>query len=347
MYVDDQFILFLYCPILTNAHRTLFLHRYFNSVHSFEHCSHVVMSASKLMKRILASEEMKEKSDEDVTLKHLHEHTFGIATDPLCQFAVVFSALVHDVGHPGVPNARLAIEEPETAEKYESRSIAEQRSLDVAFDLLQMPDFQNLRSSIYATEEECTRFRQLVVNCILATDIADNDMKMLRENRWNTAFQIQGDECMIDDWMDRKATITIEHIIQASDVAHTMQHFVIYQRWNERLFQELYFAHLAGRMEKDPSIGWYKGELWFFDNYIIPLTRKLKECGVFGVSSAEYLHYATQNRSEWEEKGSQIVLEMKQRADAIREKENSRNCTTSLKVSSIHSRSNHEQRHEV
>lgn len=294
------------------------------------------MSASKLMKRILASEEMKEKSGEAITLKHLHEHTFGIATDPLCQFAVVFAALVHDVGHPGVPNARLAIEDPITADKYGNRSIAEQRSLDVAFDLLKLPNFQNLRKSIFATDDECKRFRQLVVNSILATDIADKDMKLLRDNRWNTAFQPKQSDSKLDDWMDRKATIVIEHIIQASDVAHTMQHFVIYQRWNERLFQELYFAYLAGRMEKDPSLGWYTGELWFFDNYIIPLAKKLKDCGVFGVSSDEYLHYASQNRCEWEQKGQHIVQEMKERAESIKlTEQRSRNSKTSSKNSSI------------
>ena len=51
----------------------------------------------------------------------------------------------------------------------------------------------------------------------------------------------------------------IEHIIQASDVSHTMQHWHIYKKWNERLFQEMYQAYCEGRMEKDPSQGWYQG----------------------------------------------------------------------------------------
>ena len=38
-----------------------------------------------------------------------------------------------------------------------------------------------------------------------------------------------------------------------------------------------------------------------------PLTKKLKECGVFGVSSDEYLNYAMENRREWELKGKDIV----------------------------------------
>lgn len=73
----------------------------------------------------------------------------------------------------------------------------------------------------------------------------------------------------------------------------------------------MYFAYLTNRSDKDPSEGWYGGEIWFFDNYVIPLAGKLRECGVFGVSSDEYLNYAQQNRHEWERKGHQVVASMK------------------------------------
>ena len=43
----------------------------------------------------------------------------------------------------------------------------------------------------------------------------------------------------------------------------------------------------------------------------IPLAKKLKNCGVFGVSSNEYLDYALKNRQEWEKKGQKIVAEMR------------------------------------
>ena len=101
--------------------------------------------------------------------------------------------------------------------------------------------------------------------------------------------------------------LQLEHLIQASDVAHTMQHWHVFRKWNERLFHEMYAMYLAGRLEKDPSIGWYEGEIGFFDFYIIPLARKLETCGVFGVSSSEYLGYAENNRKEWVTKGEEIV----------------------------------------
>ena len=102
----------------------------------------------------------------------------------------------------------------------------------------------------------------------------------------------------------------IEHLIQASDVAHTMQHWNVYRKWNECLFYEMFLAFETGRSETDPSVGWYKGELWFFDNYVIPLAKKLNDCSVFGVSSEECLNYAIENRALWEAEGESIVKEM-------------------------------------
>jgi hypothetical protein len=99
----------------------------------------------------------------------------------------------------------------------------------------------------------------------------------------------------------------LDHMMQAADVSHTMQHWHIYRKWNERLFQETWKAYKAGRAESNPADAWYKGELGFFDFYVIPLAKKLTECGVFGVSSDETLVYALENRQEWEREGQEVV----------------------------------------
>jgi hypothetical protein len=93
-----------------------------------------------------------------------------------------------------------------------------------------------------------------------------------------------------------------------------MQHWHIYRKWNERLFLEMHQTFREGRMGKDPISFWYECELGFFDNYIIPLAKKLKDCNVFGVSSDECLNYAIQNRREWEQRGQQVVEELKEKA---------------------------------
>jgi hypothetical protein len=56
-------------------------------------------------------------------------------------------------------------------------------------------------------------------------------------------------------------------IFKASDVAHTMQHWHVYRKWNELLFEELYKAYKDGRSDTDPSKHWYEGEIGFFDYY--------------------------------------------------------------------------------
>ena len=56
-----------------------------------------------------------------------------------------------------------------------------------------------------------------------------------------------------------------------------------------------------------PKLAFLLQPTGFFDFYVIPLAKKLKDCSVFGVSSDEYLNYAEQNRTEWEAKGQQQV----------------------------------------
>lgn len=71
-----------------------------------------------------------------------------------------------------------------------------------------------------------------------------------------------------------------------------MQHWHVYVKWNECLFHEMNKAFKEDRLQDDPATTWYAGELAFFDHCIIPLGKKLKTCGVFGVSSDEYLNNA-------------------------------------------------------
>ena len=282
-----------------------------NPFHNFEHASHVTMSVIKLLSRIVAPSDL-DFQDNQIASSTLHDHTYGITSDPLTQFACVLSALIHDIDHPGVPNTQLIKENATLSAVYKNKSVAEQNSVSLFWGLFLDRQYNELRAAICSTEAEMRRFRQLVVNSVMATDIMDKDLKALRNARWEKAFTERLDEGT-DTATNRKATIVIEHLIQASDVAHTMQHWQVYRKWNERLFAEMYQAYRQGRAEFDPSENWYKGEIGFFDFYIIPLAKKLKDCGVFGVSSDEYLNYAMHNRQEWEARGQEVVAEMVQR----------------------------------
>ena len=118
---------------------------------------------------------------------------------------------------------------------------------------------------LFPTVEDMKRFRQLVVNSVLATDIVDKELKNARNARWEKAFNDSNEEEHPRNAINRKATIVIEHLIQASDVSHTMQHWFVFRKWNERLFHEMFKAYKEGRSAANPSEFWYKGEIGFFD----------------------------------------------------------------------------------
>ena len=65
-----------------------------NPFHNFSHASHVALSAIKLMSRIVSpnNTSVEESLKKEVSSRRLlHDHTFGITSDPLIQFACVFS----------------------------------------------------------------------------------------------------------------------------------------------------------------------------------------------------------------------------------------------------------------
>ena len=164
-----------------------------NPFHNFDHACHVTMSVSKLIKRIVrptdltsTTEQFVENGGEnshsatemDRLASQLHNHTNGLTSDPLTIFGIVFAALIHDVDHQGISNPQLCIEDPVLANKYHSKSVAEQNSIDTSWEIFMLEQFVSLRRFIFGIDpcqhhEELRRFRQVIVNVVLATDIFD------------------------------------------------------------------------------------------------------------------------------------------------------------------------------
>jgi hypothetical protein len=266
--------------------------------HNFEHASHVAMTANNLMKRITERDK-----DEPRT------STFGIRSDPLSHFAVVFSALVHDVNPTGSTNGQATSERKDSQRAVISNAPS---SMELTWELLMQPRYKHLRSCIYADAFERDRFRQFLVNCVKATDITDMELRAIRKKRWNAAFNASMTSTSLtpQEVNSRKATIVIELIMQTASAAHYSQHWEMYCKWNESLFTEMYQAYREGTSDRDPSVNWFENEIIFFDNHVIPLAKMIKVCGVFAGCNEENLTYALQNKKEWEMKGKELCKEM-------------------------------------
>ena len=66
--------------------------------------------------------------------------------------------------HTCVPNATLVQENAKIAELYKQKSVAEQNSVDLAWDMLMDSKYSALQNVLYTNSSELERFRQLVVN---------------------------------------------------------------------------------------------------------------------------------------------------------------------------------------
>ena len=129
------------------------------------------MSVNKLLKRIvlpeLTDKQLESLKKEDDLASHLHDYTHGIGSDPLLAFAITICALIHDVDHRGVSNTRLIEEEPTMAANYKDKSVAEQNSLDLSWEILMGDEFLQLRRCLFPNQSELMRFRQMLVNVVL------------------------------------------------------------------------------------------------------------------------------------------------------------------------------------
>lgn len=208
-----------------------------NPFHGFSHASHVMvrsgyklsmptykyrqMAVNKLMTRVVDA-----KDSIGVDSEQLHVGSYGITSDPLTQFACLLAALGHDADHPGVPNEIFQKEKPNLAQKYKGQSIAEKRSLDHVWSVLIQDKYSELRQAIYSNEEEFLRFRQLLVNSIMATDIQDTQLRELNYKRWEKAFNIETQTHLSSqEVMNQRAAVVVQYLLQASDVSHMMQHW--------------------------------------------------------------------------------------------------------------------------
>jgi hypothetical protein len=158
------------------------MYRPSNAFHNFDHATHVTMSTQKLLQRIIIDEKSSSSSNirsrspgtesqpqaQEEVVDSPSSSFLGVAfSDPLTQLAVVFSALIHDVDHRGVSNPTLIQEDPTLAQRYHYKSIAEQNSVDLAWNIFMRPEFTDLRDCLFATREDFQRFRQLVVNSVM------------------------------------------------------------------------------------------------------------------------------------------------------------------------------------
>jgi 3'5'-cyclic nucleotide phosphodiesterase len=166
---------------LKNFVRTIIVGYKGTPYHCKEHAFHVVLSVNKLTDLMIQTNPTTTK-------------TFGLRYDAMAQMALLLAALVHDVEHTGVPNRQLVAENDPLAILYNDQSVAEQRSLYIAFETLLKNENRLFLTTLFPFQNgkldsiEYRRFRKMVIDLVLSTDIASPERSQLTKSKWKEAF---------------------------------------------------------------------------------------------------------------------------------------------------------------
>ena len=169
--------------------------------HKFEHATHVLLSANKLLFLLMTASE----DSENPSLKH----AYGLRTNFEYHLALIFAALVHDVDHGGVSNQTLINECDPLSILYNDQSVLEQRSLAVAFTVLMESRFEELRAAMFPKQSDFMEFRKVVIDLVMTTDIASGERMQIVKSKWKEAFGSSSTEKA--DHENPKNTINEKH----------------------------------------------------------------------------------------------------------------------------------------
>jgi len=198
-----------------------------NSYHNWNHAVDVAHTVTRIY---------------TVTCKH---HSLA---EPLEQYAMIISALAHDIGHPGVNNPFLIETNHDLALRYNDRSPLENMSACKLFEITSKQDanvFQNFSKSEYKT------IRQLCITSILHTDmiahfgmvkeinlLVQMKKEIINENTFNKETLLATNIHQIFEGCDRMFFAKL--VLHLADISNPLKPWKICFSWAMRILDEFF-----------------------------------------------------------------------------------------------------------
>lgn len=193
---------------------------------------------------------------------------------PLEIFSLMVAALCHDLEHPGLNNSFQIVSNSPLALLYNDKSVLESHHCARAFHILRQPETNIIRN---LTKAEYREFRSLVINEILATDMAGH-------------MEIVGKlgACVAHFQKEDKAQklLLLQMIIKCADISNPARPFPLAKYWAEIVQQEFYMQGQAEReaglpispfMDSENSQPLPKMQMSFIDFIVTPLYSHLAQ----------------------------------------------------------------------
>jgi len=141
-------------------------------------------------------------------------------------FAILLSAIIHDVDHTGTTNNFHVNSRSDLALLYNDRCVLENHHLCSAFKLLKTRD-QDILASL--TPEQYSDIRTLVVDMVLATDMSSH-FEQLRAMK--AALTVLGSQV--------EKSQALELILHVADIANPAKDWELHRQWTSRIMEEFF-----------------------------------------------------------------------------------------------------------
>lgn len=217
--------------------------------------------------------------------------------------ALLISALIHDVGHPGGFNSLQLGKD--NAILYNDQSILENQSLTFTFELLSQDKYNFLKN---LCDKEFKQFRKIVIELVLGTDIANKIRNIYLEYVIKTNNDSYG---MIETETEEGRLVSLTYMLRCADVCAAMQSNEISWIWAERFYSECYtiFNGPPGSVTDT-----YSNQIIHIKTNTLKLVKNIIRLKILDNTFEELLlHNITNNLTSWKKNAQTKILQWKEK----------------------------------
>jgi 3',5'-cyclic-nucleotide phosphodiesterase len=192
---------------------------------------------------------------------------------PHLVFAILLSAVVHDVDHPGNTNLFEINSQSDLAIRYNDQSVLENHHCSTAFRLMRKPNLQVLSR---LAKPLAVEIRKYIISCVMATDMAVH-FELIDETKKRAAEGWNFDEVKDQNLLGKI-------LLHAADLSNPVRPFHMTREWAQRIsleFNDQVKRELAlgmpvlGFMMTPDEKAFCKNEMGFASFVVAPMWRAI------------------------------------------------------------------------
>ncbi len=151
--------------------------------------------------------------------------------------ALLISAAIHDVGHVGTNNSFQAKTSSPLSILYNDQNVLENNHLATAFAILKKPECDFMS---YLIEPERAQLRSMIIQLVLATDLADHRRHMDAAKEVVSKLTTTYEQSNIYEPDTESRLSLLKMVLKCSDVGHPARSIAVHTLWSDSIQNEFF-----------------------------------------------------------------------------------------------------------